>query len=47
MSKDQVSKALGTGVVIEALGVESMTGAESIAPEHMGRGARSRAKMAP
>lgn len=31
-----VSQALGTGVVIEA--VQSMTGAESIAPDHMGRG---------
>ncbi len=32
-----VRSALGTGVVINA--VESMTGAESIAPDHMGRGA--------
>jgi len=47
MSKDQVSKALGTGVVIEALGVESMTGAESIAPEHMGRGARPSTQYVP
>jgi 3-phenylpropionate/cinnamic acid dioxygenase small subunit len=31
-----VQKALGTGVVIEA--VQSMTGAESIAPDHLGRG---------
>ena len=38
MSTNQVGKALGTGVVIEA--IESMTGAESIAPDHMGRGAR-------
>lgn len=36
MDSKEVSKALGTGVVIEA--VESMTGAESIAPDHMGRG---------
>jgi 3-phenylpropionate/cinnamic acid dioxygenase small subunit len=47
MSKDQVSKALGTGVVIEALGVESMTGAESIAPEHMGRGSRPSTQYVP
>jgi 3-phenylpropionate/cinnamic acid dioxygenase small subunit len=32
-----VNRNLGKGVVIEA--VESMTGAESIAPDHMGRGA--------
>ncbi|MEY3665329.1 MAG: hypothetical protein RLZZ153_1511 [Pseudomonadota bacterium] len=38
MSEKEVTKALGTGVVIEA--VESMTGAESIAPDHMGRGRR-------
>ena len=31
MSANRVSEALGTGVVIEA--VESMTGADSIAPE--------------
>ncbi|UCE30185.1 MAG: aromatic-ring-hydroxylating dioxygenase subunit beta [Burkholderiales bacterium] len=37
MSEENVRDALGKGVVIEA--VESMTGAESIAPEHMGRGA--------
>ena len=36
MQANDVSKALGTGVVIE--GIESMTGAESIAPEHLGRG---------
>ncbi len=36
MDSKEVSKALGTSVVIEA--VESMTGAESIAPDHMGRG---------
>jgi 3-phenylpropionate/cinnamic acid dioxygenase small subunit len=33
----KVNQNLGKGVVIEA--VESMTGAESIAPDHMGRGA--------
>jgi 3-phenylpropionate/cinnamic acid dioxygenase small subunit len=33
-----VNQNLGKGVVIEA--VESMTGADSIAPDHMGRGAR-------
>lgn len=38
MSETNVKKALGQGVVIEA--IESMTGAESIAPDHMGRGAR-------
>ncbi|MFM8766267.1 MAG: aromatic-ring-hydroxylating dioxygenase subunit beta, partial [Rubrivivax sp.] len=31
-----VNQILGTGVVIEA--IQSMTGAESIAPDHMGRG---------
>ncbi len=36
MSQQEVSQALGTGVVIEA--IHSMTGAESIAPDHMGRG---------
>lgn len=36
MERKDVSQALGTGVVIEA--IESMTGAESIAPEHVGRG---------
>jgi len=36
MSQNEVSQALGTGVVIEA--VQSMTGAESIAPDHVGRG---------
>jgi 3-phenylpropionate/cinnamic acid dioxygenase small subunit len=36
MNRNDVSQALGTGVVIEA--VQSMTGAESIAPEHLGRG---------
>lgn len=38
MNERNVKSALGAGVVIEA--IESMTGAESIAPEHMGRGAR-------
>jgi 3-phenylpropionate/cinnamic acid dioxygenase small subunit len=38
MSETKVKEALGRGVVIEA--VESMTGAESIAPDHMGRGAQ-------
>ena len=36
MSQQEVSQALGTGVVIEA--IHSMTGAESIAPDHLGRG---------
>ena len=36
MSPNTVHQALGTGVVIEA--IQSMTGAESIAPDHMGRG---------
>lgn len=45
MSNEQVSKALGTGVVIEA--IESMTGAESIAPDHMGRGARPSTQYVP
>jgi 3-phenylpropionate/cinnamic acid dioxygenase small subunit len=45
MSDRQVSKALGTGVVIEA--VESMTGAESIAPDHMGRGSRPSTQYVP
>jgi len=36
MKSDTVNEALGTGVVIEA--VHSMTGAESIAPDHLGRG---------
>ena len=35
MSQQEVSQALGTGVVIEA--IHSMTGAESIAPDHLGR----------
>ncbi|MCA3177981.1 MAG: aromatic-ring-hydroxylating dioxygenase subunit beta [Burkholderiaceae bacterium] len=45
MSTNQVGKALGTGVVIEA--VESMTGAESIAPDHMGRGTRPSTQYVP
>ena len=36
MSEMRVKEELGKGVVIEA--IESMTGAESIAPDHMGRG---------
>lgn len=40
-----VGRALGTGVVIEA--IESMTGAESIAPEHMGRGVRPSTRYVP
>jgi 3-phenylpropionate/cinnamic acid dioxygenase small subunit len=39
MNQTIVKEALGSGVVIEA--VQSMTGAESIAPDHMGRGAMS------
>lgn len=38
MNTPTVNQALGTGVVIEA--IQSMTGAESIAPDHMGRGRR-------
>ena len=45
MSDQQVGRALGTGVVIEA--VESMTGAESIAPDHMGRGSRPSTQYVP
>jgi 3-phenylpropionate/cinnamic acid dioxygenase small subunit len=45
MSDKQVGKALGTGVVIEA--VESMTGAESIAPDHLGRGSRPSTQYVP
>jgi 3-phenylpropionate/cinnamic acid dioxygenase small subunit len=45
MSDKQVGRALGTGVVIEA--VESMTGAESIAPDHMGRGSRPSTQYVP
>lgn len=36
MQPQEVKEALGTGVVIEA--IQSMSGAESIAPEHTGRG---------
>jgi 3-phenylpropionate/cinnamic acid dioxygenase small subunit len=36
MNNNIVKQALDSGVVIE--GVQSMTGAESIAPDHMGRG---------
>jgi 3-phenylpropionate/cinnamic acid dioxygenase small subunit len=39
MSKTEVKQALGSGVVIEA--VQSLTGAESIAPDHMGRSRES------
>lgn len=39
MSQTQVKQALGSGVVIEA--VQSLTGAESIAPDHMGRSRES------
>lgn len=45
MSTTQVGKALGDGVVIEA--VESMTGAESIAPDHQGRGLRPSTQYVP
>lgn len=45
MSDIEVRQALGTGVVIEA--IESMTGAESIAPEHLGRGARPSTQYVP
>jgi len=38
MSQRKSESALGQDVIIE--GVESMTGAESIAPDHMGRGAQ-------
>lgn len=36
MQPKEVKEALGSGVVIEA--IQSMSGAESIAPDHMGRG---------
>lgn len=36
MNTKEVKTALGTGVVIE--GVQSLSGAEAIAPDHMGRG---------
>lgn len=39
MSQPEVKQALGSGVVIEA--VQSLTGAESIAPDHMGRSRES------
>ena len=39
MQPKEVKEALGTGVVIEA--IQSMSGAESIAPDHMGRGRMS------
>jgi 3-phenylpropionate/cinnamic acid dioxygenase small subunit len=39
MERKHVDQALGKSVVIEA--VESMTGADSIAPNHLGRGAES------
>ena len=45
MSTNTVGKALGGGVVIEA--VESMTGADSIAPDHYGRGARPSTQYVP
>lgn len=45
MSDTQVKQALGTGVVIEA--IQSMTGAESIAPDHVGRGARPSTQYVP
>jgi 3-phenylpropionate/cinnamic acid dioxygenase small subunit len=36
MKTNEVKEALGTGVVIE--GIQSMSGADSIEPDHMGRG---------
>ena len=36
MKTNEVKDALGTGVVIE--GIQSMSGADSIEPDHMGRG---------
>lgn len=45
MSDNRIGQELGTSVVIEA--VESMTGAESIAPEHLGRGSRSSTHYVP
>lgn len=36
MHPKEIKEALGTGVVIEA--IQSMSGAESIAPDHVGRG---------
>ncbi|MBM3378171.1 MAG: aromatic-ring-hydroxylating dioxygenase subunit beta [Betaproteobacteria bacterium] len=45
MPEDRVRQALGTGVVIEP--VQSLTGAESIAPDHQGRGRESAAGYLP
>ena len=45
MEHKHVDQALGKSVVIEA--VESMTGADSIAPNHRGRGAESPAMYVP
>lgn len=45
MSDKQLERSIGSGVVIEA--VESMTGAESIAPDHMGRGSRPSTQYVP
>lgn len=39
MAQTEVKQALGSGVIIEA--VQSLTGAESIAPDHMGRSRES------
>ena len=36
MNENQVKQALGTGVVIE--GLQTTSGAQSVAPDHMGRG---------
>jgi hypothetical protein len=36
MKTNELKEALGTGVVIEA--IQSMSGADSIEPDHMGRG---------
>ena len=44
-TRDDVQKALGTGVLIEA--VQSMTGADAIAPDHLGRGAAPTALTIP
>lgn len=45
MERKHVDQALGKSVVIEA--VESMTGADSIAPNHLGRGGESPAMYVP
>ncbi len=45
MERKHVDQALGKSVVIEA--VESLTGADSIAPNHLGRGAESPAMYVP